>query len=136
MDDLIKTISSDWSGESGATVNQLRQVETAFGFKLPDDYKKVMLWSNGGEGPIGSAYLSLWATQKIKKLNEDYQIRKYLPHMVAIGTDRGGKAFALDYSESDANPTLIQVPLGDLDVVSVTFLGRTLREWIEKELKP
>ncbi|MFR2243924.1 MAG: SMI1/KNR4 family protein [Anaerobutyricum soehngenii] len=47
-------------------------------FPLPDDYKEFMLWSNGGEGNIGSQYLSLWKIEDLMQLNKEYQIQKYL----------------------------------------------------------
>lgn len=60
-------------------------------FPLPDDYKEFMSWSNGGEGNIGSQYLSLWKIEDVIQLNNDYQVQKYLSgKSLAIGTDGGG----------------------------------------------
>ena len=50
--------------------------------------EEFMLGSNGGEGNIGSQYLSLWKIEDLMQLNKEYQIQKYLSKKsLVIGTD-------------------------------------------------
>ena len=62
-------------------------------------------------------------------LNGDYQIGKYLPNVIGIGSNRGGDCYALDYRSDTESPPLVQVPFGDLAPESVTILGRRLASW-------
>lgn len=131
MEDLIKIIAPSWFKKPGATAEQIKQAEAALGIEFPSDYKTFLSWSNGGEGQIGNIYFSFWSADEIKELNEDYQISKYLPGIVGIGTDGGGQCYALDYRMYPENPPLIQCPLGDLDFSSIVDLGSTFRDGIE-----
>ena len=99
--------------------------------QFPEDYKTLLQWSNGGEGSVGTIYLSLWGIEEIEKFNEDYRINRYLPGLLGIGTDGGGECYALDYRASPIPPSFIQVPLGDLDFASITVLGATFRDGIK-----
>ena len=58
-------------------------------FPLPDDYKEFMLWSNGGEGNIGSQYLSLWKIEDLMQLNKDTKYKVFVEKSLVIGTDGG-----------------------------------------------
>jgi hypothetical protein len=131
IEDLIETIAPSWFKKTGATTEQIKQAEAALGVGFPSDYKTFLSWSNGGEGQIGNRYFSFWSAEEIKELNDDYQISKYLPGSVGIGTDGGGECYALDYRMYPETPSLIQCPLGDLDFSSIVVLGSTFRDGIE-----
>ena len=95
-------------------------------FPLPDDYKEFMLWSNGGEGNIGSQYLSLWKIEDLMQLNKEYQIQKYLSKKsLVIGTDGGDNCIGFYFGE----PTFIFLqPLGDLDLSENRFLSQSFTD--------
>lgn len=96
---------------------------------LPPAYLDFLSWSNGGEGSVGDYYVSIWPAEEVLELNEGYEVRQYVPGLLAFGTDGGGEAFAFDYRR-EGSP-IVRVPLGDLayesvlDVASdlVAFLG-------------
>lgn len=134
MEELIEIIAPSWFKKDGAIAEQIKQAEAALGIEFPSDYKTFLSWSNGGEGQIGNRYFSFWSSEEIKQLNEDYQISKYLPSIVGIGTDGGGQSYALDYRMSPENPPLIQCPLGDLDFSSIVVLGSTFRDGVERAM--
>ena len=134
MEELLEIIAPLWFKRTGASTHQIGEAEAALGVQFPPDYRSFLSWSNGGEGEIGSQYLSIWSSDEIRKLNDDYQIGRYLPGVVAIGTDGGGLCYALDY-RLDANaPRLVQCALGDLDFASIVPLGSNFRSFINAAL--
>jgi len=134
MKPLIKQMAPDWHRAGAATEADIQGAEQCLGVRFPKDYSLFLKWSNGGEGSIGPTYLSVWPTDEIEQLNSDYQIGKYLPGVVGIGTDGGGECFALDYRSSKDAPSMIQVPLGALGAETVTQLAASFQEWIENAL--
>ena len=133
MDELLQLLAIYWDGERGATEEEIRHAEQELAVSFPADYRRMLEWSNGGEGPAGDLYLSLWRTGDLKGLNDDYAIAIYLPHVVGIGTDGGGDCFALDYRDG-GTPKLVSVPLGDLDAELVTFLAGSLEAALRTNL--
>jgi hypothetical protein len=134
MNRAINAIAAHWFKNDGATGEQILEVERLLRFVLPEDYKVFLRWSNGGEGNLGRDYLSLWPIEQVGQLNEDYQIDRYLPMVLAIGSDGGGECFALDYTTSATRPALIRVPFGDLDPDCCEVIGPTFREGLERLL--
>ena len=55
---------------------------------MPYQYKRFLLWSNGGEGKLGDNYIYIWAIEDIVAYNNDYGIHKYLQkEYLAFGMD-------------------------------------------------
>lgn len=73
MKQIIEKINKSW--HSNPPCDQQIMLSVGKLFPLPDDYKEFMLWSNGGEGNIGSQYLSLWKIEDLMQLNKEYQIQ-------------------------------------------------------------
>jgi len=132
MNELIKKMESRWDRRPPATEGRIRRAETELGVSLPPDYREFLAWSNGGYGIIGEHYVSLEAVEDIPQYNEQYQIGKYLPNVIAIGSNRGGECYAFDYRDNRENPPLVQVPFGDLEPDAVTFLGDSFGSWFTK----
>ncbi|MCR8649792.1 hypothetical protein A1343_11075 [Leptospira interrogans serovar Bataviae] len=65
-----------WTIQPGTNLNTIQKIESIFKVTFPEDYKQILLWSNGGEGKVGNRYLSLWKIEELVQLNEDYQIKK------------------------------------------------------------
>lgn len=133
--DLLTALAPYWHKEAGATEAQIARLEQAVRFALPDDYKTFLRWSDGGEGELGARYLSLWPSTELTQLNEDYRIGSYLPSILAIGSDGGGKCFALDYRAAAGQPSLVQVPFAVLTPEYITVIGRTFRDGVERALR-
>ena len=51
--------------------------------------------ANGGEGFVGRAYLILWPIEKLRELNDAYQVEQYAPGFLIFGSDGGGEAFTV-----------------------------------------
>lgn len=102
MKQIIEKINKSW--HSNPPCDQQIMLSVGKLFPLPDDYKEFMLWSNGGEGNIGSQYLSLWKIEDLMQLNKEYQIQKYLSKKsLVIGTDGGDNCIGFYFGE----PTFI-----------------------------
>ena len=84
MKQIIEKINKSW--HSNPPCDQQIMLSVGKLFPLPDDYKEFMLWSNGGEGNIGSQYLSLWKIEDLMQLNKEYQIQKYLSKKSLVDT--------------------------------------------------
>ena len=116
INECIMLLSSLWNCEKGVSKNVLESVEQVTGFKLPQDYKKFMQWSNGGGGVLKKIRLSFWPAEDLVSLNEDYKINKYLGKKVlAIGSDGGPICLLLDYRGNNDEPCFSSVNFGDLD---------------------
>lgn len=124
MKQIIEKINKSW--HSNPPCDQQIMLSVGKLFPLPDDYKEFMLWSNGGEGNIGSQYLSLWKIEDLMKLNKEYQIQKYLSEKsLVIGTDGGDNCIGFYFGE----PTFIFLqPLGDLDLSENRFLSQSFTD--------
>lgn len=134
MKHLFERIAPSWFGNPGTTDIDIQQVELDLNVTLPHDYKQFLLWSNGGEGYIGSNYFSFWTIQELKELNASYRINHYLPGILGVGTDGGGECYALDFRSDPSAPAFVRVPLGDLDIESVIPIASSLQEGFEKAI--
>jgi hypothetical protein len=130
VDELLRALAPHWYKRPGATAEQLAAVEQALGRAFPADYRTLMMWSDGGEGELRSGYLRLWPLDEIEGANESYQIARYLPDCLAIGSDGGGYCYALDCSQLPEKPALVTVDFGDLDPTSVRKVGEDFRHGI------
>ena len=62
---------------------------------LPDDYLAFMSEHNGGEGPLGeNNYGRFYKMEELQEVNDDYEVGKWWPGHVVIGTDGGGELWA------------------------------------------
>lgn len=82
---------------------------------LPPGYVEFMRRSDGAEGPVGrkGRYLVLWPVAEIIRLNEQYHIDEFAPHLLLFGSDGGGEAFAFDRRTDPA--TIVRAPFVGLD---------------------
>jgi hypothetical protein len=74
----------------------LKAFEARLASALPESYTRFLLFSNGAEGPVGSAgYIQLWAIQDIEVRRAGYQFDSFLPQFLPIGSDGGGEALVI-----------------------------------------
>ena len=65
------------------------------GMTLPDDYLSFMKEHNGGEGPLGkNCYGCFFRMEELQGVNDDYEVSKWWPGHIVIGTDGGGELWA------------------------------------------
>ena len=65
------------------------------GLALPEDYLSLMSEHNGGEGPLGeNGYGRFYRMEELQEVNDEYEVGKWWPGYIVIGTDGGGELWA------------------------------------------
>ena len=60
------------------------------GISLPEEYLVFMSEHNGGEGPLGeNNYGCFYKLEDLKEINDEYEVQKWWPGFVVIGSDMG-----------------------------------------------
>ncbi|MFJ4455292.1 SMI1/KNR4 family protein [Pseudomonas sp. NPDC089392] len=130
INNTIKAITSQWQAQPGALLREIDDLEKSIHKKLPNDYRSFLQWSNGGNCKFSNIYIDLWPAGLVEKLNQEYQISKYLGvSYVGIGTDGGSICIALDYTSTQ--PQICTFDLGDIDLSRVNQIGKTFSETID-----
>jgi hypothetical protein len=122
-----------WYLQPPATEVEIGRVEAALGFALPDDYRSLIMWSNGGDLIFGERYFRFWRLERVLRTNKFLEVSKYLPGTVAIGNDGGDMLYLLDYRADRDHPALIEVEGGCMSlnefVRDADSLEAALRAW-------
>jgi hypothetical protein len=133
--DLTELLLPVWKKERGASEKAIARAETHLGVSLPEDYRKFLRWSNGGDGKLGNRSIRLEPVGLLWGFNDDYQIPRFFPGVIGIGTDRGDYAYVLDFRKSDKKFGFGVVELGALSDKYVERLGDTFREGMLRMLE-
>lgn len=110
----------------GASEDQIRDVESKLEVSLPGDYIEFMMLSNGAEGNIGKAYLSLLPVDRMLIENEMYKINEYAPSLILFGSNLGGTAYCFDAKTSQMPIVEVEFSAMDLEeaeVIAMSFIG-------------
>ena len=116
------------------------QLESALGHGLPKQYKELLLQTDGAEWAIhddeGDCLL-LWPTVELIERNADYEIQRWLPDVVAIGSDGGGDAIVLDRSASPDPDywSVARVPFAALERDEFILQAQSFAEWVTSEFR-
>ena len=94
--------------------------------KLPRSYMDFMRKHNGGEGSIGETWLSLYRIEELQQINDEYEIKKYLPEHIVIGSDGGDEFYGID-----SNGMFFNVP-SLFDKQDITYLCNDMETFAEK----
>ena len=70
-----------------ATIEALASLRISVPFDLPAEYYELLGWSDGGEGPLGEIYLTVWSSGLVLNLNNSYEFLDFLPNVWVIGSD-------------------------------------------------
>ena len=84
---------------------------------LPKNYLEFMKKHNGGEGEIGENWLILYSLEDLQEINDDYEIKQFLPGCIIIGSNGGGELYGLDNKGNYFNVPMI------MDESDITLLG-------------
>jgi hypothetical protein len=85
-----------WKRKSPATYEEIESVEQRLGLRLPDGYRKLFLYSNGGEFAGSRARVSLFSLKDLTEFNPDPVWSHRIPGMIIIGDDAGDFIFYCD----------------------------------------
>ena len=86
---------------------------------LPPDYLAFLALSNGGEGELSvePGWFALWPAEQVATLSAAYELPRFAPGFVGIGSNGGGELLAL--GPGDAVYMLPAVPLDVADAVLI-----------------
>ena len=89
---------------------------------LPAQYLNFMKKHNGGVGDIGETWFLLYGLEKLQELNEAYDMEKFLPNHIIIGSNGGGELYGIDSQGNYFNvPVLIEEEY-------ISYLGNDIEE--------
>ena len=117
-----------------ATPEQISALLVSTGGELPSSYIEFLLVSNGPESCIndqGGDCLAFYHAAEVQEMNKAYQIARWMPEYLAIGSNGGGHAVGLDRRESaipDEWP-VVKVAFGNLGWEDSKRLATSFREW-------
>ena len=131
---LVETLRSlppfVWSAQPPADPNELAKVEEQFGVRLPEDYRELLLYSDGGtvEGP--KIEMNFESIEGLYGQNDDERFSEGLPGMFVIGDDGFGGIFFYDPEGRLGHGAyaLFDVKLGVLGFDDAVFAAATLTE--------
>jgi len=95
---LAPDICDQWDRAPGATPEAISTLVASLSLKLPIDYLDFLQFSNGADGPlpVQPLWCSLFKAEELVVCNQDYEIAKYLPGYLAIGSSGGGEVILFD----------------------------------------
>jgi hypothetical protein len=110
--------------------SEIDAFELKSGLQLPRDYTDFLKTWDGGEGFIGEdTYLILWRLDEILRFNIAYDVYKYAPGLMLIGSDGSGEAFAFDTNASTWS--VVQVPFVGMDRELMVVLAPNFVSFLE-----
>ena len=109
MNETILNVLKAMDKEAPATIDMIEKVEKEWNVLLPNEYKQLLLFSNGVEGPIGDmGYLSIWPIDEIVELNQEYAVDEFLPGIKYFGSDGADIAYGFEFDEDEI--LIIEIP--------------------------
>jgi SMI1 / KNR4 family (SUKH-1) len=107
--------------------NEVEQVVSALGWRVPSDYVSFLASSNGAEGPVGrDGYLILWPVEELEAMNTAYHVMDFAPDLAIFGTDGGDTAYAFHKRSGE----VVAVPFIGLSSKEAEVLGTTFEGFL------
>jgi hypothetical protein len=119
-----------WAPLEPGDPDALARIEQRFGVQLPEDYRDLMIYSDGGSLSGPGIEINLELTSGLVPQNLDERFTKELPGMFVIGDDGAGGIFFYDPKNrlGHGNYSLYCVKLGVLSFEYSVFVATTLTE--------
>jgi hypothetical protein len=132
--DILRSLPpSEWQPLAPGDPNKLAQIEKEFEIRLPDDFRELLLYSDGGslEGP--KIEINVESMDGLVGQNYDERFIERLPGMFVIGDDGVGGVFFYDPEGrlGHGKDALYDVKLGVLGFDDAVFVAPTLMEAIK-----
>ena len=134
MNEIIIEILKEMDREEPATIQMIEKVEKEWNINLPNEYKQLLLFSNGVEGPIGkTGYLSIWPINELVELNQEYAVDEFLPGIKYFGSDGADIAYGFKFYESET--LVIEIPFDSIEENDAKKYSNSLFEFIIEKTK-
>lgn len=139
MEDTFSHIFTNCQLYQGVTDGGLEQLEKELDMRLPDEYVRLLQFSNGLEGVLGDnqTYIAIWNAEMVYENNQMYESERLIPGILIIGGAKESEAICIDMREnSETYGKFFLVPFEPLDWEDAEPLGTTIEEVIEKLKNP
>ena len=129
--ELVRLISRlDIDSRLGASDKLINDLEERLGTKFPMDYIELMTISNGFTGFVGeNSYLIVWQIEQIEFSNQQLNMAKYAPGLLAFGGNGGGTLYAFDLRASFIS--IVDLPIIGAGPEDAIFCGHTFTEFLQ-----
>ncbi|MBA3532909.1 MAG: SMI1/KNR4 family protein [Ardenticatenales bacterium] len=108
-----------------ATTEDIQRIEAELGCKLLPSYTNFLQCTNGLESLTLDVYL--YPTANLTERNATYQVPRFAPTLLLIGTDGGGRGIFLDLHSPDG--ALWLIGFGSMRIEDGGFLAEDMERW-------
>lgn len=109
---------------------KIESVESHFKEKFPDDYIFYLENYLEFEDFVNVEYVKLWSLENLIEINESYEIQKYIPNVIAIGSNGGGEFIGIEFMERQINRVILTPTI--LDEESNIEIGNNFSDFLER----
>ncbi len=124
---LVKYNFQKKAFESETTI---QSIEKYFGINLPDNYAYFIQRYTAFADFVNVEYVKLWAAEDLIELNKAYEIQKYMPNTIGIGSNGNAEIIAIDFNQTD-NGQIVLTPI-DLDSEYNIDIGKDFTEFLNR----
>lgn len=124
----------EWWPRPPAPPDEVAALERELGVRLPEDYRQLLLASNGGSINGPHASINLESAEGVLDLNLDGGYQAELPGMIVVGDNGGGELYFYDPENKlghGAN-ALFLVGMADLDPAAAAFVAPSLGDAVDR----
>jgi hypothetical protein len=96
-------LTDEWlalARRDGASDLELARAEGELGVRFPDDYRAVMLRSDGGDADFGESWVELLSAHDLAERNRSLKVAQFAPGFTYFGGDGAGEGYAWDRRET------------------------------------
>ena len=97
MHQRIKRLTLEMDRRSPARLEELDRFFASASFRPPDDYLALVTQTDGGEGSVGNAYLSIYGVREMEACNTVTSTIE--PQLLFFGTNGGGEGYEFDTTD-------------------------------------
>jgi hypothetical protein len=141
MSSLVETLRtlprSRWHPREPADPKDVARIEEEFGVRLPEDFRDLLLYSNGGSLKGPKIEMNIESIDGLVSQNDDEEFAAGLPGMFVIGDDGFGGILFYDRDGSLAHGAyaLFDVKLGVLGLKHAVLAAASLTEAVSRVLE-
>jgi hypothetical protein len=132
MEDNLEILLTKYNFQKKASESRknVQSIEDYFGFKLPEDYIFFLEKYSAFEDFVNVEYVKLWAAEELIETNKGYEIQKYMPNTIGIGSNGSGEIIAIEFDETESYE-IVLAPI-DLDAEYNINIGKDFTEFLNR----
>jgi hypothetical protein len=116
-----------------APTDEIDEIESTTGFKLPADLRELLEWSNGVEIKSSKTGLSMYDASELAYTSSEPHFEDDLPGMLILGSDNGGSVYYADPSDQIGRGVwaVYLVRMSEIGIPHSIFVGTSFTEAID-----